>query len=191
MASRTHLERLGLRFYFDTNFVDDQTPAAMELRSLHDAGWIGLQRTDTVDTELAGDEDEERRTALLATSAEYVESFGPGIVGHSRTNHAVTASVDDRVRLNAVYAILFPGSDRRDSSTGRARGKLRDAMHVATAIRYGADGFITRDRRDLLRKADQIAAAFDSFRIVPPEVALAFVRRMKQRWDVRQRQPRA
>ncbi|HEY5014200.1 MAG TPA: hypothetical protein VIK61_16065 [Acidimicrobiia bacterium] len=138
MASRAHLERLGLRFYLDTNFVGDGSPAAVELRALHDAGWIGLHRTDTVDTELAGDPDVARRTGLLAMSADYVESFGPLILDHSRLDHAVIGNDDDGARLNAVYAVLFPGSNRSDPSTGRASNKLRDAMHVATAIRYGA-----------------------------------------------------
>jgi len=30
-------------------------------------------------------------------------------------------------------------------------------MHVSTAIRYGPDGFITRDRRDLLQGATRMA----------------------------------
>jgi hypothetical protein len=189
VPSRAHLELLGLRFYFDTNFVDDATPAAIELRALHSAGWIGLQRTDTVDTELAGDADGARRTNLLAKSTEFVESFGPLVWDHSRWDSAVWGSDDDSARLNAVYAILFPGSDRAASGTRRSQRKLRDAMHVATAIRYGADGFITRDHRDLLRKAKQIAAAFDHFQIMLPEDALAFVQRVKARWD-RHNEPR-
>lgn len=179
------LERLGIRFYFDTNFVTDHYEAAEKLRRLHEDGWINLWRTDTVDTELRDARDEQKRVGLLEVSAHYVESFGPLILDHSRIGHAVIASDDDAERLDRVYRILFPGSARDDHSTGRARRKLRDAMHVATAIRYVASGCITRDDKDLLPKTEAIATEFD-FRIMTPEDALAFATRVRARYDARQ-----
>jgi hypothetical protein len=42
-------ERLGLRFYFDTNFITDESAEAERLRELDRDGWINLWRTDTVE----------------------------------------------------------------------------------------------------------------------------------------------
>jgi hypothetical protein len=88
-----------------------------------------------------------------------------------------------------VYRTLFPGSDRHDTSTNRARRKLRDAMHVATAIRYGATVFVTSDVRDLVSKSEAIAAAFGGFRIMTPDAALAFALRVKERHEYREAHP--
>jgi hypothetical protein len=180
---------LGLLLYVDNNFIGDPSEAAESLRTFNREGWINLGRTDTVDTELADVKDPVKRAELLEESGTYVESFGPAVFDHSRLDHAVFAGEEDTDRIDAVYAILFPGSDRRDSSTGRARRKLRDAMHIATAIRYGGTLFVTRDLEDLVSKSDAIAAAFNGFRIMTPERALAFVQRVKARHDHRQEHP--
>lgn len=190
MNERLTENRLGLRFYFDNNFVGDRSNACEELRGLDRSGWIDLARSDTVDTELADTKDPERREQLLAESAAYWESFGPLVLDHSRLGSTVVGSADDHDRLDHVYRILFPGSDRHSAATGRARRKLRDAMHVATAIRYGGMLFVTRDERDLVSKSDAIAAAFNGFTIMLPETALALAQRMKARYDHRQAHPR-
>jgi hypothetical protein len=44
-------------------------------------------------------------------------------------------------------------------------------MHVATAIRYGAYGFVTLDGR-ILNKAPAIAAAFNGFALLSPTAAV-------------------
>jgi hypothetical protein len=181
----THEDRLGLRFYIDTNFVTDPSDAATALRTLYNDGWIELIRTDTMDTELRDAKDPAKRSDLLRQSNAYVESFGPLVLGHSRLDFAVLGNDDDGERLAQVYGILFPGSDRFDASMGRAGRKIRDAMHVATAIRYGANGLITLDGRDLLSKSEAIAAAFNDFKIMTPETALAFVQRMRGRYERR------
>lgn len=176
--------RLGLLFYVDTNFVDNPSPEAAELRALYQNGWLGLIRTDTVDTELGDKNDPERRAELLDASAQYPESLGPLVLGHSRLDHAVLGSDEDDERLDRVFRVLFPYGDRHATS-GRARRKLRDAMHVATAMRYGADAFVTADHDDLVSKSDDVAAAFNGFRIMTPSSALAFARRMLHRYNVR------
>jgi hypothetical protein len=176
------LERLGLRFYVDTNFVDDPAPAAQSLRERHRHGWINLVRTDTVDTELETAQDPAKRDKLLDASSEYVESLGPVVLDNSRLDHAVLGSDDDEDRLDRVFRILFPDSMRSETSTGRARRKVRDAMHVTTAIRYAGTAFITRDETDLLPKAKAIADAFDGFRIMSPEDALELTERMRARY---------
>jgi hypothetical protein len=180
-----NLERLGIRFYFDTNFVTDTSDAATRLRQLHEEGWINLWRTDTVDTELQNANDEKRR-GLLDRSAPYVESMGVLVWDHSRWGHAIWGNDDDAERLDRVFRVLFPGSKRTDQSTGRSRRKLRDAMHVATAIRYGANGFITRDEADLLARKLAIADDFDGFQIMTPEEAFAFVERARARNEAQQ-----
>jgi hypothetical protein len=182
-----HQNRLGVILYFDVNFVDCETRAARDLRRYHATGWITLLRCDTLDTELGDTKDGEKRQELLAASAPYIEALGPAVFGSSRLDHTVFGSDEDDARLDRVYSILFPGSDRRDDSTNRARRKVRDAMHLATAIRYGGNGFITLDERDLLRKSHEIAKAFNGFQVVSPEPALAFVERVKARFDGRGR----
>jgi hypothetical protein len=179
------LQRLGIRFYFDTNFVTDESEAAESLRLMHEDGWINLWRTDTVDTELQGAKDE-KRDGLLAASAPYVESMGPLVLDNSRWDGAVWGNDEDAERIDSVFRILFPDSDRDDHSTGRARRKLRDAMHVATSIRYAGSGLVTRDDEDLLSKSAEIAAEFNGFRIMTPEVALAFAERGRSRYDARE-----
>lgn len=180
--------RLGLIFYVDTNFVGDNSDACERLRQLHKDGWIALQRTDDVDTELGDAKDLEKRRRLLDESAEYSEAFGPVIADHSRIGHSVFGNEDDEARLDRVYKILFPDSDRADTTVNRARHKLHDAMHLATAIRYGATsngGFVTRDERDILRKRGALAEAFHGFRVFLPEEALAFALRLLRRYEIR------
>lgn len=157
--------RLRLTFYLDTNVLDDSSDWAVSLRSLSDAGWIDLVRTDTMDTELLRKPDADARAALLAQSALLPESLGVLVPDHSRIDSSVLGNEDDQARLDRVFAILFPYADRY-SESGRARGKIRDAMHVATAIRYGATAFVTLDRDDILVKAQDIEAAFDGFKIL-------------------------
>jgi hypothetical protein len=157
----------------------------VRLRELHEGGWISLARTDTVDTELGGKADDEERAELLRQSSGYIESLGPMVLGSSRWGHGVFSNKEDSNRIDAVYAVLFPASDRGDVSTKRGQGRLRDAMHVATAMRYGANVLVTRDARDLLRKADAIRDAFNGFAIMDPERAVAFTDRLFGRYEKR------
>ena len=57
-------------------------------------------------------------------------------------------------------------------------------MHIDAALRVGVNLFVTRDGA-VLAKAGALAAAFNGFRALTPEDALAFVHRMKHRYDVR------
>ncbi|WP_345040402.1 hypothetical protein [Streptomyces sannanensis] len=147
--------------------MDAQDDAAVLLRKLHDSNWISLRRTDAMDTELA-DARPEKWMSLTETSASYAESFGPLVLDHSRLDHCVLGSDDDATRNDQVFAALFPGADR---ATCR-KNHIRDAMHAATAIRYGGRAFITHERK-LRNKSDQIAELFHGFRIWSPDDALA------------------
>lgn len=52
------------------------------------------------------------------------------------------AAEDDPPRIDLVLRIIAPRTPRsRTSRTGRH--SVRDAMHISTAIRYGARGFVT------------------------------------------------
>lgn len=165
-AAPTPYNLTGLNLYIDTHIIDAADEASACLRRLREEGWINLQRTDTMDTELA-DAPAEKWADLTEASAEYPEALGPMVWGHSRWGSAVWGSDEDRVRIDDVFAVLFPNADR----TTARRNHIRDAMHVSTAIRYGGLGFVTRERR-LLNKAQQMAERFGGFRMWSPEQAL-------------------
>lgn len=157
----------GLTFFIDTHIIDAMDEATLCLKHLGDEGWIDLQRTDAMDTELA-DAPEEKWERLTEASAGYPEALGPMVWGQSRWDSSVFGSEEDRIRLDDAFAILFPNADRATARDNH----IRDAMHVSTAIRYGGYGFITRERR-LLNKAPAIATRFPGFRMWSPEAALA------------------
>ncbi|HEY0639837.1 MAG TPA: hypothetical protein VGD67_19495 [Pseudonocardiaceae bacterium] len=168
MSDDEYHNLLNLSIYIDTHILDASDEAAVTLRRLHKEGWIALARTDVIDTELASASTELRDT-LTTLSSEYPETLGPMVLGHSRLGASVLASADDATRLDAVWSILYPGVNR---ATAR-KSHFRDAMHVATAIRYGAYAFVTRDRR-ILNKHAAVAEAFNGFRIWSPEEAVAY-----------------
>lgn len=156
----------GLTLFIDTHIIDATDEAPVRLRRLHTEGWIELRRTDVMDTELAN-APADKRSPLNEASAVYEEELGPGVWGNSRWGHAVWASDDDAARLDDAYTILFPKANRATAT----HNHLRDAMHVASAIRSGAFGFITRDRR-VLSKSERIAERFRGFRLWTPEQGL-------------------
>jgi hypothetical protein len=157
----------GLTLYMDTHILDAQEDVSNQLKRMWQEGWIVLQRTDVMDTEIAAAPDCKVQS-LTEASAEYPEALGPMVLGHSRLDFSVVGSEEDADRLDDVFAILFPNVNRATSR----KNHIRDAMHVATAIRYGGFGFITRERR-LLNKAERIAERFQGFRLWTPEQALA------------------
>lgn len=171
----SHAASSGLRFVLDTNAVGNPDPATTadlaELHKLFQEGLIDLTRTDTMDTELASASDEKRED-LLAASGQYVEHLGPMVIGHSRLDHAVLGNDDDARRIDKVYAILRPNGDRSAANPH----DVRDAMHIATAIRYGAGFFVTSDKK-VLAKRDDLRQAFDWFTVLGPAEALVVARR--------------
>ena len=174
--------RTALEFAIDTNTVDDVSPEMACLRKRNTEGWINLTRTDTLDTELARAQDD-KRDMLLEQSRSYVEHFGPLVLDHSRLDSCVLGTDEDEARCERVFGILFPGANRQ---TAR-RNHVRDAMHIATAIRYARSGFVTNDR-DLLKRDEAMRAAFDNFRILSPADALALTQRqVAKRQDLTRR----
>jgi predicted nucleic acid-binding protein len=101
-----------------------------------------------------------------------LELHGPLVLGHSRQNHSVLASEEDVQRLDRVKEIV----GMRTASKRRANHDLRDAMHIATAIRYGYNGFITGDKR-LVKRNNQFVSDF-GFRIMNVESAVIHVKNL-------------
>jgi len=164
------LNRASLSFYIDTNIIDATDDASVFLRRLNDEAWVYLQRTDVMDTELAS-APADKWASLTGASSTYPEALGPGVWGHSRWDHAVWGNEDDGERIERVRQILH------GSATGARKGTnhLRDAMHIATAIRYGSDGFVTHDSR-ALKKAQAISEVFSGFNLLSPLAAVGLAR---------------
>lgn len=163
---------LSILLYIDVHVIDTPDTSAVALKRLHADGWVQLHVTDTAQVEMSQAKDEKRDRLLRAVSA-FPLSRGPGVYGHSNYDVAVYAGDHDDARLDAVHHILWPNSPR-EAEGKLARRRIRDSMHVATAIRYGAAAFVTLENA-MLRKDAEIAAKFDGFHIWSPERALAVV----------------
>jgi len=130
--------------------ADPEQPAIEELLRLRREGRVEIAKTDTVDTERTDGVPDAKATDRLLETAGIIELHGPVVVGHSRWDHAVFASDEDSDRIDGVFAVLFPDSDR-NAMDRTSIHKLRDALHIATAIRYGYDVFVTAETRLLKR----------------------------------------
>ncbi|MFJ1673142.1 hypothetical protein ACIOK4_43680 [Streptomyces bottropensis] len=82
--------------------------AARELFRLWETGWIGLARTDTMDTERFEGQDAETRAQREEEAADLPEALGPFVFDHSRFDASVFASGEDTTRVEDVFAIVFP-----------------------------------------------------------------------------------
>jgi len=168
--------RTGLVFAIDNHIVDGDTSAELALKRLHTDGWIELALTDVTRTEWVGAKPE--RTAILEQLAiGYVEYWGPLTLDRSQLERSKLGTPDDQERLDRVFGILFPGTTMEASRVQHTY----DAMNVATAIRYGVNGFVTNERR-LQNKRDAIEAAFNGFSIFSPQRALTTSNRMVAGW---------
>jgi predicted nucleic acid-binding protein len=165
-ALKPGINILGVTYFVDTNCIDDQSEAMQLLWRAWQEGWLGLQKADVVDTELHSASDIARER-LTAASRPLPEAWGPAVVEHSRIGSSVLASDEDEERIKQVFAILFPGADLLTCR----RNHIRDAMHVSTAIRYGAKGFVTKDS-GILKRAAELAEFGSGFEILRPEDAL-------------------
>ncbi|MGW0899859.1 hypothetical protein ACWD0G_23250 [Streptomyces goshikiensis] len=157
----------SLVYFIDTHILDAEDGASVRLRRLYEEKWVSLRRTDAMDTELDA-APAEKWADLTGASALYAESYGPAILDHSRLDHSVVASDEDVARDTLVFETLFPGAVR---ATCR-KNHIRDAMHVATAIRYGGRSFVTKERK-LLNKSTRISELFPGFSIWSPTQAVA------------------
>lgn len=154
----------GLRWFLDVNVIDSDDAA--DLRRLHDLGWVWLSVTDTAHVEAMQKADTYER--LLPHFAPYDIARGVLTLGHSVLGMAVLGGDDDEADARAVYAAVWPhGNYETDGQmvTRAGKNRYRDAMHVATSVRYNGTGFVTRDV-GILESAERVAAAFDGFAVL-------------------------
>ncbi|MFG2692570.1 hypothetical protein [Kitasatospora sp. NPDC048407] len=138
-----------------------------ELLKLWEAGWIGLARTDAMNTERFEGQDEATQAQREEEAADLPEAWGPFVLDDSRLDSSVFPSTEDEQRIKDAFAILFPSADWESVR----KNSRRDAMHVATAARYGGHAFVTNEV-GLLKKDQQIADKL-GIRIWSPKQALA------------------
>lgn len=109
--------------------------------------------------------------------------------GHSRWDHAVWGNDEDDDRIDRVLALLRPGRDRASVS----QKDLRDSMHFAPAIRYGANAFVTMDGagrgKGMLKRAPAVHDAFPGFQLWTPAQASNFAERLLHNRELRRRNP--
>jgi hypothetical protein len=170
-VNQFHTPHTVARLVLDTSDVIEWLHSPQEyqeLKILYDQFRVFLAKTDVVDTEL----DPEKNVMVgdhFPASIKFLELYGPIVHDHSRLDHSVLASEEDVLRLNQVKEIIGV----RVKSERAAKHDLRDAMHIATSIRYGYDGFITRDER-LLKCHDQFLIEF-GFQIMNVQGAVSYL----------------
>lgn len=130
---------------------------------------VFLAKTDTVDLERVYGQPNPVAAARLLQTMDLLEVFGPLVAGSSRRDHFVVSGREDDERLDHVLAIVHPGATRSGS-----KRHLRDAQQIATAIRYGYDGFVTTDAA-IVRAGVAIRQSFGTFSIFTPTQAVAWV----------------
>jgi hypothetical protein len=161
------------RLVLDTQAVIewwDEKWKYQELELLYEQCRVSLAKTDVVDTELDPERSEMVEGCFLK-SIRFLELHGPFVHYHSRLDHAVVASPEDEKRLNRVKDIVGVRI-----TTEVETKHFRDAMHIATSIRYGYDGLITEDKR-LLKRNDRFLSEF-GFRVMNVEGAVAHVNKL-------------
>lgn len=154
----------GVRWFLDVNVID--ADAAADLRRLHELDWVWLSVTDTAHMEAMQNPDTYAR--LLPQLVPYDIAHGVLTLDHSVLGMAVLGGADDEAHARAVYAAMWPaGNYEADGQlvTRTGKNRFRDAMHVATAIRYNGTGFVTEDR-GILRAAERIGRAFEGFAVL-------------------------
>jgi len=171
LSERFYTPHTVARLVLDTSDVIEWRNSPLEykeLEILYEQFRVFLAKTDVVDTEL-----DPKKNVLVGdhflASIKFLELHGPVVLDHSRLDHTVLASEEDVQRLDRVKEIV----GIRSTSERKTKHDLRDAMHIATSIRYGYDGFITRDKR-LEKRNDQFLSEF-RFRIMNVEDAVAHV----------------
>ena len=175
-AERFRTPHTVARLVLDTSDVIawyQSPPEYQKLEALNQQFRVFLAKTDVVDIELDPEKNVTDRGHFLV-SIDFLELHGPLVIGHSRLGHSVLASQEDDQRLDRVREII----GIRAKSERNAKHDLRDAMHIATSIRYGYDGFITRDGR-LLKRHGQFLREF-GFRVMNHEDAVDWLKQLIQ-----------
>lgn len=155
--------------YKDTNTINskgkDNFVNQIELLAEKYPDNLIIEKTDTLDTELL--QNQIHNAERLKKSDNYIESYGPFVLGHSRLNHSVLGNNNDDKELVEILEIIFGAKSRNQY----IKQEIRDAMHILTAERHGGKYFITTDKK-LLKSSDKIFARFSSIIICTPENCL-------------------
>ena len=154
-------------------FVEDEEKSLEELFQLRREGHVELSQTDTVNFERGMLQLNDLAWQRRLESVGLVEVCGAFISGHSLRESSVGAGPDDDARLKRALEIVHP---RAIACAKPRNNDVRDAMHIATAIRYGYQGFVTTDD-DVLKAAANISTAFGGFLLMLPSQAVAWVNR--------------
>lgn len=154
-------------------FVADEEGSLEKLIELRREAHVELSKTDTVGVERGMLHPNELAWQRRLESPGLVEVHGPFIPGHSIQESSVVASPDDITRFERVLQIVHP---RASASASPRKNDVRDAMHIATAIRYGYQGFVTTDD-NVLKATSAISIEYGGFRLLLPSQAVAWVTR--------------
>jgi hypothetical protein len=124
-------------YHVDNNIVDDPSRAAKYLRAMAADRRTRLYVASTGWREAVDRDAPDRVVELIAT---YPLSYEVGLWGESHRDVFVAGSPDDTVQLEEMRGVLAPSGEE----TVRSR-MLADALHVQTAARSAATGFVARD----------------------------------------------
>jgi predicted nucleic acid-binding protein len=168
----------------DTNIwidrAENRSPDVARLFELRAEGLVNLDKSAVVDTERTEGVVPELATSRVLETVGIIEVLDPAVPDHSRACHSVFLSVDDSQRIDRVFSLLFLTRDRHGSGVTE-RHSVRDAIQVATAIRYGYEAFVTSDP-EVLRGATRIHEQEDwTLRILSPAGGVRWVERAKAR----------
>lgn len=152
--------------YIDTNCINakQKDEALNRLEKLYSDEEILIETTDTLETEF--NEGGGYSKGKQKASNNYIFSYGPAVVEHSRIGTSIVGTDEDDKRLEKVLTIIFGRKRRQDYS----RNEIRDCMHISTAVRYGGTYFVTYDKA-LLIKSEAIKGEF-GIKIKTPADAL-------------------
>jgi predicted nucleic acid-binding protein len=185
---------LGLTIYRDNNMLDEGRDAARDvLLRMHREGWVQFSTTDTALTESTSAADPAVGERLFDEISTGWTSRGPVVLDHSLPDVGMLASDDDQARLEQVHQLIWghPWADDAEATGRTPRNRIRDTMHVATAIRYNGDAFVTDDE-DVQHAAGAIVQQF-RMPIWSPEQAVAElateITLMRKRWQRDNYQP--
>jgi hypothetical protein len=159
------------RVHVDVNVLDEDRPEGGWFHQLNDEGRLRLHLADIGAREANDATDPVVHAGLLCTTADMEEAAGVFVLDHSLLDGGgEPAAGGEAARLDAVHRAIWFRSwqDDADNPSGNARRRLRDSMHVDTAIRQAADVFVTRDG-DVLEADDAIHAQWGLRVLSPPD----------------------
>ena len=161
----------GLSWIVDVHVLDH--PDAADLRRMGVLGWVHLQTADTTMTEVGAAKDPATVERVRGALEQFPVLMGPMVLGHSVLGYSVLGSQGDSDRIRLAYSTLWPNNSYADDgsmTTAMGRTRFRDALHVATGVRYALQGFVTNDG-PVLNRAHDVAVTFDGFALLSVEQA--------------------